>query len=224
MQDPVLTDIRRTPAMINLFPTGAGPVRGYLRVLHDESYHALEVLARPIDRAVALLRALRQTPEGGLLRLGIGTVRTRADAEQAMTASPDFLVSPAFSHGVFDVALKAGIPYIPGVCTLQDVQNVMDAFEEAERPLEMLKLCPVCDLSMEYVAILGALYPGIVFCPTGTVTLEALPDWCRIPHIGPAMESEFVPPELIDAGDWDTVRECLRTVRRIVRNAHAARA
>ena len=221
MHDEVLADILRTPAMINLYPREADTVRRYVRVLREEGYAALEILARPPTAALTLFKELSAGPERHLLRLGLGTVKTRRDAEQAVSVKPDFLVSPAFSRRVLEVAVEADLPYIPGVCTLQDVQDVLDAFEDVGREVKVLKLCPMAVLNAEYVRILGAIYPGIMFCPTGTVTLEELPEWSGMPNIGPAMQSEYVPDELFETRDWDGVRRCLRTVRKRVQMGRA---
>ena len=96
---------------------------------------------------------------------------------------PDFLVSPAFSQRVLDAALEAKIPYIPAVHTFQDVQDVIDAFDDRGVEVRLLKLCPVYGLTRDYVRSLCGCFPGIVFCPTGEITLENYYDWKSTPGI-----------------------------------------
>ena len=208
MTNDVLRAIAGAPIVPCILPQPVDTVGAYIRVLNESGYPALEILARPSDEGFELFRRLSDRPERRQLLLGLGTVKTEREAREAVVLRPDFLVSPAFSRRVLDVAVEAGVPYIPGVCMLQDVQNVLDAFEEVGRDVKVLKLCPVEVLTTYYVTMMAAIYPGIVFCPTGTITEENLPEWRSIPCIGPPMEL-FVPGEWLERGDWAAVRERL---------------
>jgi len=216
MINEVLKHISEAPVMINIYPGAAELICRFIEVLHEQDYPAIEILARPLDEALDLVRRINDSPQRKLIHIGMGTIKTQEDAQRAVEVQPDFIVSPAFSRRVLDVAVKAGIPYIPAVCTLQDVQDVMDAFEDVGRDVRVLKLCPVEIVTYKYVKILGAIYPGIVFCPTGTVALEDLPEWNKLQCIGPAMESSFVPREMIEAKDWQAVRNRLNQIRQLV--------
>ncbi|HIE43604.1 MAG TPA: hypothetical protein EYP78_02260 [Candidatus Omnitrophica bacterium] len=70
------------------------------------------------------------------------------------------------------IAKQARIPYIPGVRTFQDVQDIWEASEEEKLELKVLKICPVIGITPEYINCLSSCYPGITFCPTGTVGIE----------------------------------------------------
>jgi len=181
-----------------------------MRVLAEERFAALEILCRPLEKGFAVINELNGRPERKLIALGMGTIKTESMAIEAVKLRPDFMVSPAFSRKVLRVAVQAGIPYIPAVRTFQDVQDVLEAFEEENVELKILKLCPVEGLTVKYVNMLGGCYPGIVFCPTGEVTEENYAYWRSSKFIGPGMGSNFVPEELIVNGEWDRVRECLR--------------
>ena len=142
-------------------------------------------------------------------------MRTRQDALQAVALRPDFLVSPAFSRHVLEVAVDANIPYIPAVHTFQDVQNVIDAFGDCGLEVRVLKLCPVYGLTHEYVQALCGCFPGISFCPTGEITLDNYVQWKRMPGIIAPMGSGFVSEDLLNAGDWEGVRARLRLLHRL---------
>jgi len=217
VNNSVLPAIANAPVMLNVLPQSAETICSFMQVLHEEGYPAIEVLARPLDKAAAMIEQINDSPQRKLIHLGIGTIKTPQDARTAVALKPDFVVSPVFSRSVLEITVEADIPYMPAVYTLQDIQNVMDAFSKVGREMTVLKLCPVNMLSFEVVEIMGAIYPGVTFCPTGNITLETLPHWKKIPCIGPAMQSSFVPPEWLEKGDWPKARTRLQEIKKITR-------
>jgi len=215
MNESIVDQIVRAPIVPTVMPLSADMLGGYARALFDEGYPCLELLSRPLHQALEIFREIRSRPERKLVHWGIGTILTERAARQAVELSPDFLVSPAFSRRVLKVAAQAGIPYVPGVRTFQDVQDVLDAFEDHGLELRLLKLCPIYGLTREYVEALCGCYPGIVFCPTGEVTLENYPDWKQVPGIVAPMGSRFIPLATLERGDFAEVRSRLRAYRRL---------
>lgn len=188
----------------------------YIRLLHAEGYPALEILCRPLEPALELFSKVDKRDERKMICLGLGTVTSRAAARQAVELKPDFLVSPAFSRNVLGVAVEYGIPYIPGVLTLQDVQSVLDEFENVGREVEVLKLCPASDTDTTRLALMANCHPGIKFCPSGGVSIDNLADWRSSPHVGAAiMGTLFISEEMLNKGDWDSIRKTLRAARDI---------
>lgn len=209
----VLDEMRAAPIVPTVFPLAADILCNYARVLSEEGYPCLELLSRPLDRAIQTFREIRTRPERRLVHWGIGTILTERAAQQAAELRPDFLVSPAFSQRVLKIASEAGIPYIPGVHSFQDVQDALEAFEEQGLKLKLLKLCPIYGLTSEYVAALCGCYPGILFCPTGEVTLENYREWKQMPGIAAPMGSRFIPQGALERGDFAEVRSRLRDFR-----------
>ena len=215
MNTAELETVFRAPMVPTVLPLAADILGAFARTLAEEGYPALEVLSRPPEQGFEVLRQINGRPERALVRWGLGTVTTEKVARQAASLRPDFLVSPAFSRRVLHVAAAEGLPYVPGVRTFQDVQDVLEAFEDEGLPLRVLKLCPIDGLSLDYVKMLSGCYPGILFCPTGEVTLDNYAHWRQLACIGAPLGSWFLPRELLEAGDWAAVRERLRSVRRL---------
>jgi 2-keto-3-deoxy-6-phosphogluconate aldolase len=217
INNKVFQDIETAPVMINIHSVhDVDTVCEFIQLLHKEDYPAMEILARPtLDDGLDLLRQLNDRPEREKIHVGVGTIKTKKAAEEVVKLNPDFLVSPAFSRRVLDVAVKAEIPYLPAVSSLQNIQDVLDAFEDVGWDVTLLKLCPVEVLTYETVKIMGAIYPGILFCPTGSVDLETLPEWNKIPCVGPAMESTFIPRDMRMKKQWEQARQILQTIRKI---------
>jgi 2-dehydro-3-deoxyphosphogluconate aldolase / (4S)-4-hydroxy-2-oxoglutarate aldolase len=220
----LLDSLLLAPALPTVFPLDPDTLCNYADALSEEGYPALEVLARPLPEALAAMQEVNRRPQRHRVKWGVGTMRTAKDAQEVIALRPDFLVSPAFSPRVLDVAVAASIPYIPAVHTFQDVQNVLDAFEDRGLEVRLLKLCPVYGLTRDYVQSLCGCFPGISFCPTGEVTLENYLHWKSMPGIVAPMGSRLAPTALLQAGDWSAVRERLRLLRRMAEEAGRRRA
>lgn len=209
----------RAPALPTVFPTSTKVLCQFARILDEEGFSAVEILARPLELALQVFEEISRCPERKLLRWMIGTITSESKARQAIALAPDGLVSPAFSRKVLRAAREGGIPYCPGVQTFQDAQNVIDAFEEEGLEVEVLKLCPVYGLTPEYVIAMANCYPGIVFCPTGEITLENFSLWRGLSAIGAPMGAELVPRSMLEDRDFDAVRYRLRLLRRLAEDA-----
>jgi 2-dehydro-3-deoxyphosphogluconate aldolase/(4S)-4-hydroxy-2-oxoglutarate aldolase len=212
----VIEKIISAKVVLTAAPLSADILLEYTRVLHEEGWPVLEILARPDSAAFRALETISGKPERKLICLGIGTIKTAAQAREAAALRPDFIVSPAFSRRVLKVAVSAGIPYIPAVSTFQDTQDVLDAFEDEGLTLKVLKLCPVMTLTPDYLRCMGGCYPDITFCPTGKVTPENIGEWMSVPCAGPPMESGFVDRALLERRDFQGVRDSLRRLRGLV--------
>jgi 2-dehydro-3-deoxyphosphogluconate aldolase/(4S)-4-hydroxy-2-oxoglutarate aldolase len=215
MASTVLQELLNAPIAPTVYPFSADILCSYARALKAEGFPLLEVLARPAEATFRVIQEINVRPERHLIHWGIGTILTESLARQAIALQPDFLVSPAFSRRVLHVAVQAGIPYIPGVCTFQDVQDVLEAFEAEGLRVQVLKLCPIEGITSDYVRMLGGCYPNIAFCPTGEVTLENLGAWKSTPYIAAPMGSLFVPETALEQRDFEAVRRHLRIIREV---------
>jgi len=203
------------PALPTLLPGSAESVCNFARALADERFPAIELMNRPMHELIPLLQSVIQRPERTDVYWGIGTVRTRSEALAIAELKPDFMVSPAFSRRVFEVALERGIPYVPAVSSFQDVQNVIDAFDECGLVVRMLKLCPANFLPPAYIQGLIGCYPGITFCPTGDISMDNYSYWVNMPGIAAPMGSQLVPRPWIESLDSDAIRKRLRLIREL---------
>ncbi len=224
MKEKALEALAGAPAQLNIMPHyTVDTVCGYIDLIHEESFPVLEILGRPMDDALELLAALNERPQRAKVFMAVGTVRTRDDAKRVVALKPDLVVSAAFSRRVLDVTVEAGIPYVPAISTLQDIQNVMDAYEEVGRELEVLKVCPADMTNIHFLSMYAGIFPGIKFCPTGNIEIQAIGEWKAMPWMGAPMERWFVPDELIHAEDWDAIRTILREIKELASEGESRR-
>ena len=212
-----LLEMAKKPIWPTVYPLSADILAPYMQVLHEQKYSLLEILARPLEQALDVFRQVNELPIRKKITVGFGTVLTAKAALKALQLEPDFIVSPAFSPKVLDLCVEAGVPYIPGISTFQDVQDVLEAFESHGLELKMLKFCPLMTwMTPSYLKCLGGCYPNIRFCVTGSrdLSMEDNFSYRQAPCVGAAIGSQFIPQELLEKKDFETVRKCLVDIDR----------
>jgi len=132
--------------------------------------------------------------------LGVGTLRTRADAEAAVEAGADFLVTPHPAPEVIEVADAHGVPAIGGGFTPAEVLAAADR--------GVAKLFPAHVGGIAFMTSLLALAPGARIVPTGGVALGDVPEWLAAGAFAVGVGSDLRPGEQAEAQ--------LRAIRREV--------
>lgn len=120
-------------------------------------------------RATELLVNLTKTSPSVVW--GAGTILSPAQAEEAIAAGADFIVSPDFNGDVRKVAAEACTAYIPGVWTANEVAIALRS------GLSVLKLFPAQSGGIRHLQSLHEPYPQVQFVPTGGVTPSNSLEW-----------------------------------------------
>ncbi len=115
--------------------------------------------------ALAGVAALRRELAGQLL-VGAGTVRTADDADRALDAGAQFLVSPNLDLASALRAQARGVLHLPGVFTASEAQAAWAA------GCRLVKLFPADSLGPSYLRALRAPLDDIGFIPTGGVGVD----------------------------------------------------
>jgi len=100
------------------------------------------------------------------LHLGIGTIKTRKQAEEYIQLGADFIVSPIVNPEIAEVTLQKDILWIPGCMTPTEIHSA----ESAGAPL--VKLFPGNILGPDFLSSIKPLFPSLLFMPTGGVNPE----------------------------------------------------
>lgn len=146
--------ILRTPLGDAVRPALSAAVRGGFRVV--------EVTLGTRDA----LEHVRWAREHLGVVVGVGTVLEAKEAEQAVAAGAQFLVSPVVDVSVIETATHLGVPIIPGTATPTEMLAAHRAGAEFQ------KLFPAPTNGPEFVrACLGPL-PFLRIVPTSGVTSE----------------------------------------------------
>lgn len=115
---------------------------------------------------------LRRTFSDTML-VGVGTVRTRAQAEQAVDAGAQFLVSPNFDAASVAFSQTRDMLHLPGVFTATEAQTAFAA------GCRMVKLFPADMFGPAYLKALRAPLDDIEFVPTGGISARNISDYAR---------------------------------------------
>ncbi|GAB3566930.1 bifunctional 4-hydroxy-2-oxoglutarate aldolase/2-dehydro-3-deoxy-phosphogluconate aldolase [Arthrobacter alkaliphilus] len=173
----------------NAVPLARALVAGGVRIIE---------LTLRTDSALTTLKLIaEEVPE---ILAGAGTILTPGQAEAAVQAGAQFLVSPGFTPALLTSMLSLDVPVLPGVATAGEVMAVMEA------GLDAMKFFPAGPAGgPSYLAAIGAPIPHVQFCPTGGVTQATAPDYLKLPNVACVGGSWLTPADAIAAKDWNRI-------------------
>jgi 2-dehydro-3-deoxyphosphogluconate aldolase/(4S)-4-hydroxy-2-oxoglutarate aldolase len=157
----------------------------------------IEVTLRS-DAALDAVRAIAAEVPG--MVVGAGTVCSAAQAEAAVAAGAQFLVSPGSTDRLLDALAELAVPFLAGVATPSEMVRLL------ERGITEAKLFPASAVGGTALlkAVAGPL-PQLRFCPTGGISAASAPEYLALPNVGCVGGSWLAPADALAAGDWDRV-------------------
>lgn len=175
-------------------PRHAVPVA---RALADGGVRIIELTLRTESALESLERIANHVPD---ILVGAGTILTPDQADAAVAAGAQFLVSPGVTPSLLEHMLQLGIPVLPGVATVGEVMAVL------ERGLTAMKFFPAGPAGgPDYLAAIGAPIPHVQFCPTGGVSLNSAPGYLALPNVSCVGGSWLTPRGAVEAEDWQQI-------------------
>jgi 2-dehydro-3-deoxyphosphogluconate aldolase/(4S)-4-hydroxy-2-oxoglutarate aldolase len=145
------------------------------------------------------------------LLLGAGTVLATEQADAAVAAGADFVVSPGASPALIEHCLTHGVTILPGVCTPTEIEAVRGY------GLRAMKFFPAEAMGgASFLRALCAPYRDVEFVPTGGIDAGVLPGYLALPQVLACGGSWMVKPELLLAGAFDRVELLATEAARIV--------
>lgn len=96
--------------------------------------------------------------------LGIGTIKTKVDAENFIQLNPDFLVSPLVNSTIATIVNQRKKVWIPGAMTPTEIALC----EELEA--KIVKIFPASTLGIDYLSSIKPLFPELDFIVTGGIS------------------------------------------------------
>jgi len=135
--------------------------RSVIDCLLEAGFTTVEI-ALTTPGAVQLIADLRSRTAQTFL-VGAGTVLDDQQARQCLDAGADYLVSPCTTPGIAALAHEAGRAVLLGAFTPSEVHA---AVREGS---DIVKLFPASSGGPSHLAALRAIFPDVVFCPTGGV-------------------------------------------------------
>jgi 2-dehydro-3-deoxyphosphogluconate aldolase/(4S)-4-hydroxy-2-oxoglutarate aldolase len=189
---PFLERLAAVPLVAILRAAGAGRFLEVGRVLYEAGVRGIEVTLTSEGALEAFGRLREELPGDALL--GVGTVRSVADAELAVAAGAGYLVAPDLRPEVVGWAVERGLAVVPGALTPTEVAAAWAAGATA------VKVFPVSAVGgPAYVKAVRAPLPEVPLVPTGGVGIDDIGDYLDAGAAAVGLGS----PLLGDAGDPD---------------------
>jgi len=185
-----IDDIMRTaPVIPVLVLDEGGDWVGLAETLVAAGLPVLEVTLRtPV--ALGAIRAMAAVP-GAIV--GAGTVLNENQLGQAIDAGSQFIVSPGLTEPLGKAAIRAGVPFLPGVATAGDIMRGFDL------GLDRFKFFPAeAAGGIPALKALCAPCADARFCPTGGITPQTAANWLALPAVLCVGGSWIVPPGDLD--------------------------
>lgn len=159
-----------------------------LRVAEELATSGLGVIevTFTVPDAAAVIKTLRTRFPHDLV--GAGTVTDAATAERAIAAGAQFLLSPALSPGMGEVARRHGVLAIPGAFTPTEVLAAL------EQGAEMIKIFPAEVGGPAHIRALRAPLPAARLLPTGGVRPDTVGEWLAAGAVAVGIGSALVGP------------------------------
>lgn len=177
-------------------PMAEALVAGGLRVLEV-------TLRTPV--ALDAIRAMREV-DGAIV--GAGTVVDQEQLQAAIDAGAQFIVSPGLTEALGRAAIRAEVPFLPGIATAGDIMRGL------ELGLEHFKFFPAeANGGIPALKALAGPFGGLKFCPTGGIRQETAADWLALDQVLCVGGSWLVPQGEVDR---EAIRARAQSAARLV--------
>jgi 2-dehydro-3-deoxyphosphogluconate aldolase/(4S)-4-hydroxy-2-oxoglutarate aldolase len=200
-----LGQYRLVPVIVLESASDAGPLAA---ALVQGGLPVAEVTFRT-DAAAESIRAM--AARGDML-VGAGTVLSVEQADRAIDAGAQFLVSPGLNPEVVRHAQSRGVPICPGACTPTEIEQAMSL------GLDVVKFFPAEQFGgVATLKAISAPYRQIRFIPTGGIGPDNVKQYLGFNRVVACGGSWMVKPELFAEGDFQQVTDAVRQSVEFVR-------
>lgn len=210
-QNLVETTMRLAPVVPVVIIEDASKAVGMARALVAGGIPAIEVTLRT-PAALDAVRAIAAEVEGAFV--GVGTVLTARDLENAHKAGAKFAVSPGSSPRLLDAADDHALPLLPGAATASE------AMELLERGYRFQKFFPAVPAGgAKLIGAWASPLPQIRFCPTGGISLANAAEFLALSNVLCVGGSWLTPADKLAASDWAGIEALAREAAQLTRKA-----
>ena len=171
-------------------------------------------------RTPAAAEAIRRmSGEVGAMLVGAGTVLTVQQAEQAILAGAQYIVSPGFDAAVVDWCQERGVPVLPGVATPTEINMAL------VRGIKLLKFFPAEEFGgIRMLKALHGPYPDVRFIPTGGINATNLAQYLTLSNVVAGGGSWMASGSMLSKGQFAEIARVSGEARTIVRQTRGESA
>ena len=157
-----------------------------------------EITFRTAAAAAAITQIKQRFPE---ILLGAGTVLSTAQAQIALDAGAEFLVSPGTNPAVVDFCIANSMTIFPGVCTPTEIEMNL------AKGRSVMKFFPAEPAGgIKFLKAICAPYKDVRFIPTGGIDTKNIGDYLALPQVVACGGSWMVKPELMKDNNFAEIK------------------
>jgi 2-dehydro-3-deoxyphosphogluconate aldolase / (4S)-4-hydroxy-2-oxoglutarate aldolase len=175
-----------------------------LRALYNAGIRTVEYTNRG-EAALANFKEMRILCDLELrgMYLGIGTIKNGEMAKTFIDAGADFIICPGLIEEVATVADQSNMLWVPGCMTPSEI------IRAESLGAKMIKLFPGNILGPEFMSAIKALFPDLLFMPTGGVDLdkENIAGWLKAGVCAVGMGSKLISKQLLEEKNYAKIEE-----------------
>ena len=181
------------------------------QALCDGGLPCAEVTFRTDAAEESIRRMTESFPD---MLVGAGTVLTIDQVDRAVAAGAKFIVSPGLNPKIVKYCNEKGGLIIPGCANPSDVEQAI------ENGLSVVKFFPAEQAGgLNYIKAIAAPYTGLKFMPTGGINPKNVRSYLAYDKILACGGSWMVKGDLVQAGEFDKVRELVKEAVEIVKES-----
>lgn len=181
------------------------------RALLDGGIGCAEITFRTAAAEEAIQKISSECDE---ILVGAGTVLTVQQAERAVRAGAQYIVSPGFDAGVVNWCQEHTIAVLPGVATPTEINMAL------AHGLKVLKFFPSEETGgCRMLKALYGPYQEVQFVPTGGIKTSNLAEYLALPNVAACGGSWIATGSMIAEGQFDDITRLSREARAIVLQA-----
>ena len=196
--------LRATRVVAILRASRGDRLAGVCDALLGAGVRCLEITTNTPSGLDAVRRVLAGADSG--VEVGVGTVRTPAQVDQAADAGASFVVAPGTNPAVGERAAELGLAWYPGAFTPTEIHAAWSAGASA------VKLFPGGALGPGYLKAVRAPLPDIPLVPTGGVEIGAVGAWLDAGAVAVGLGGPLIGDALAPDADLDALAERARMV------------
>jgi len=152
---------------------------------------------------------------GDRMRIGVGSVTLPEQAEAAIAAGAEFVVSPVTVPEVIEAAHRHDKVAIPGAFTPTEIYRAW------QLGADVVKVFPATVGGPGYLKAVRAPMPHLNLMPTGGVDLETAGAFLKAGAVTLGVGTALVDAKAVETGDWARITDLARRFREEVRKARA---
>ncbi|MDO4291715.1 MAG: bifunctional 4-hydroxy-2-oxoglutarate aldolase/2-dehydro-3-deoxy-phosphogluconate aldolase [Eubacteriales bacterium] len=163
---------------------------------------AAEVTFRTEAAEESIKRIIAEVPE---MLVGAGTVLTKEQADRAIAAGSQFIVSPGFNPEITRYVIDKGVLMMPGTATPGEMEQAMGM------GLSVVKFFPAeQNGGIAKLKAVAGPYKNLRWMPTGGVNEKNMLDYLSFKQIIACGGTWMVKKDLIEAENWEEIERLTR--------------